>query len=295
MQYHLPFYKVRNRPRKVTCSRTMRVITRVMWELRCLASESMMFQGTITSPSGSLALPVPPAPQKEPPSSWNFPLCPKERWRCWTKSMCTLNTVHRTMPQEWYPTKDKFMLGLKYWIRNQEPLNNSWTQKKLQNSCPQLGSDSQVCFVWPRNAFTCFWNILPPFKIRFHIRFRFLTCMTTITWSYCIRLLTFCRWPPVHSVSSICSVDLSWADLQRHVPALACTAESHNNPSKICRQWPWNGPSSSLPATETLHTSSFSCPSFASGSSVLPVLLLSLTALPWSASLLKGYIQNNAP
>ena len=153
--------------------------------------------------------------------------------------MCTLNTVHRTMPQEWYPTKGEFMLGLKYWTRNQEPLNNSWTQKqKLQNSFPQLGSDSQVCFVWPRNAFICFWNILPPFKIRFHIRFRFLTCMTTITWNYCICLLTSCRWPLGHFVPSIYSAAPSSADLQRQAPALTCPAESRNNPSKICRQWP---------------------------------------------------------
>lgn len=58
------------------------------------------------------------------------------------------------------------MLGLKYWIRNREHLNNSWTQRlKIQNSGPQLGSDSDVFKQnRPRNVFKCFWNVLPPFK-----------------------------------------------------------------------------------------------------------------------------------
>lgn len=115
-------------------------------------------------------------------------------------------------------------------------------------------------------------------KIRFHIKFRFLACMTT--WSCCAPLLSFPRCPLTRSTCPPHSTDLHCQQEHSRPAALcACPAPSHSSPLKIL-QWPWNGSSSLLPATGTLNTGSFSRPSSDLGSSLLPVLLPSpLTTL----------------
>lgn len=70
-------------------------------------------------------------------------------------------------------------------------------------------------------------------KIRFHIKFRFLACMTT--WSCCAPLLSFPRCPLTRSTCPPHSTDLHCQQEHSRPAALcACPAPSHSSPLKIC-------------------------------------------------------------
>lgn len=172
------------------------------------------------------------------------------------------------------------MLGLKYWIRNREHLNDSWTQRmKIQNSGPQLGSDSDVFKQnRPRNVFKCFWNVLPPFKNQISYKIQISSLHDNLELLCTPPLFSQVPTHPFHLPTPF------------HRPALPTGAQQ--TCSTVCLpcpvpqqpfkdlQWPWNGSSSLLPATGTLNTGSFSRPSSDLGSSLLPVLLPSpLTTL----------------